>query len=146
MGLSQGMSAELAADGIVVSTVAPGLMRTGSPRLATFKGDNEKEYAWFTVSDSLPLLSVSSGRAARRIVRAIELGEPYVVIGAPAKLAAALSGVAPGLVSRAMSFANALLPNGTDQRSRRGFESESKLTRSALTTLTKRAAAANNEC
>jgi hypothetical protein len=45
-----------------------------------------------------------------------------------------------------MSFANALLPNGTDQRSRRGFESESKLTRSALTTLTKRAAAANNEC
>jgi short-subunit dehydrogenase len=146
MGLSQGMGAELAADGIVVSTVAPGLMRTGSPRLASFKGDNEKEYAWFTLSDSLPFMSVSSRRAARRIVRSIELGEPYVVIGAPAKLAVALSGLAPGLVSRALSFANVLLPSGANQRSRRGFESESKLTRSAVTTLTKRAAAANNEC
>ena len=145
MGLSQGMSAELASEGIVVSTVAPGLMRTGSPRLATFKGNHEKEYAWFKISDSLPLLSVSSQRAARRIVRAIELGEPHVIIGAPAKLAAALSGVAPRLVSRAMSFAHVLLPSGTDPEPRRGYESESKLTRSKLTTLTDRAAVANNE-
>jgi len=145
MGLSQGMSAELAADGIVVSTIAPGLMRTGSPRRATFKGDNEKEYAWFSISDSLPLLSVSSRRAARRIVRAIERGEPYVTIGAPARVAAALSGLTPRLVGRAASFANVLLPSGTDKRARRGFQSESRWTRSALTTLTRRAAAANNE-
>ena len=54
VGLSEGLHAELAKDGIVVTTVCPGLMRTGSPRNATFKGQNRAEYAWFAVSDSLP--------------------------------------------------------------------------------------------
>jgi NAD(P)-dependent dehydrogenase (short-subunit alcohol dehydrogenase family) len=40
IGLSEGMHAALAQDGIVVSTIAPGLMRTGSPRLASFKGEH----------------------------------------------------------------------------------------------------------
>ena len=64
------MRAELAQDGILVTTVCPGLMRTGSPRNATFKGDHEKEYAWFTVSDSLPGLSMSAERAGREIIDA----------------------------------------------------------------------------
>src|SRR5262249_21748751 len=56
VGLSEGLRAELAKDGILVTTVCPGLMRTGSPRNATFKGQNTAEYAWFSISDSLPLL------------------------------------------------------------------------------------------
>src|SRR5919201_401355 len=55
VGLSEGLRAELAKDGIVVTTVCPGLMRTGSPPNAYFKGQNEKEYAWFAISDALPL-------------------------------------------------------------------------------------------
>ncbi|HKU38642.1 MAG TPA: SDR family oxidoreductase [Polyangiales bacterium] len=145
MGLSQGMRAELSRDGILVSTIAPGLMRTGSPRNATFKGEHRKEYAWFTLSDSLPPLSLSSRRAARRIVRAIERGEPHVVLGLPAKLAMLASGFAPGLVNRAMTLANSLLPKGTAQRAHHGFDSESKLAPSILTVLTERAASLNNQ-
>ena len=145
MGLSLGMRAELARDGILVSTIAPGLMRTGSPRQALFKGDRPAEYAWFTISDSLPGLSMNASRAARRIIRALEHGEPHVVLGLPAKLAAFAVGVAPGLVTRALTLASVLLPRGSDPVARKGFESESKWAPSVLTTLTEQAANRNNE-
>jgi NAD(P)-dependent dehydrogenase (short-subunit alcohol dehydrogenase family) len=145
MGLSQGMRAELARDRIYVSTIAPGLMRTGSPRGALFKGQHRKEYAWFAISDSLPLLSVDATRAARRIVRAIERGEPHVVIGAPARLAMWASALAPNLVARLMTVANRLLPAGADPRAWRGFESESTAVPSPVTVLSERAATRNNE-
>ncbi|HKP56331.1 MAG TPA: SDR family NAD(P)-dependent oxidoreductase [Polyangiales bacterium] len=145
MGLSQGLRTELARENIFVSTIAPGLMRTGSPRRALFKGDHEKEYAWFKISDSLPFLSVSSERAAERIVKAIELGEPHVVIGLPAKAAALAAAVAPGTLSRVLTLANAIMPSGPDPDARQGFESESGVTRSAVTELTDRAAVRNNE-
>ncbi len=45
VGLSEGLRAELAKDGIVVTTVSPGLMRTGSPRKVFFKGQHRAEYA-----------------------------------------------------------------------------------------------------
>lgn len=148
-GLSQGMHAELARDNICVSTIVPGLMRTGSPRNATFKGKHEREYAWFAVADSLPILSMSASRAARRIVRAIEHGEAHVVLGLPARVAALAHGLFPGLVSRTMSVVNALLPNATGSPSEReprfGHESESALAPSLLTLPSERAAARNNE-
>ena len=40
VGLSEGLRAELAKDGVVVTTICPGLMRTGSPRNAMFKGQH----------------------------------------------------------------------------------------------------------
>jgi short-subunit dehydrogenase len=69
-GLSEALGAELAKEGIVVTTVYPGLMRTGSPRNADFKGQHRAEYAWFSISDSLPITSMSAERAARRIIEA----------------------------------------------------------------------------
>jgi NAD(P)-dependent dehydrogenase (short-subunit alcohol dehydrogenase family) len=145
VGLSQGMHAELGRDNICVTTVAPGLMRTGSPRQALFKGDREAEYTWFGLSDSLPVLSMPSARAARRIVRAIERGETQVVLGLPAKIAAIATGVAPGLVTRALTLVSALLPQGSDPVAKKGFESESRLVPSPLTALTELAATRNNE-
>jgi short-subunit dehydrogenase len=145
IGLSQGLRMELAREKIMVSTIAPGLMRTGSPGQASFKGDHQKEYAWFAISDALPLLSASSSRSARRIVRAIERGEPHLVIGAPAKLAALANGVLPSVVTRALTVVNAALPSGQDQRERKGFESESELVPSFVTGLNERAAERNNE-
>jgi hypothetical protein len=44
-------------------------MRTGSPRHAYFKGQNEKEYAWFSIADSTPGISMSSENAARQILK-----------------------------------------------------------------------------
>lgn len=58
-GYSRGLRSELMKDGIVVTTVFPGLMRTGSPRQAMFKGGNEAEHAWFSIAGSLPGLSIS---------------------------------------------------------------------------------------
>ena len=144
-GLSQGMHAALAPDGIRVTTVTPGLMRTGSPRNASFKGDHRREFAWFTLADSLPLLSVGSKRAARLVVRALERGDANLTIGLPAKIAALLQGVAPNLTSRLLELAAALLPKGDDQRALRGFESGSPLVPSVLTALNSRAEVRNNQ-
>lgn len=145
VGLSQGMRAELARDRILVTTVAPGLMRTGSPRQAQLKGAHEKEYAWFAVSDSLPGISMSAERAAHQIVRAIERGQPNLILGLPAKLAALANGIAPNLVTRALTLANSLLPRGSDPQAKKGFESESAWVPSPLTALTQRAELRNNE-
>src|SRR3712207_9300343 len=41
-GLSDGLRADLSKDNIAVTTVIPGLMRTGSPRNATFKRSEER--------------------------------------------------------------------------------------------------------
>src|ERR687893_134487 len=62
VGLSEGLRAELLKDGVVVTTVCPGLMRTGSPRNALFKGRHRAEYAWFAISDSLPITSMMAER------------------------------------------------------------------------------------
>ncbi|HTL17874.1 MAG TPA: SDR family oxidoreductase, partial [Patescibacteria group bacterium] len=45
-GLSEGLRTELRTENIFVTTVCPGLMRTGSPRNARFKGKHKLEYAW----------------------------------------------------------------------------------------------------
>jgi NAD(P)-dependent dehydrogenase (short-subunit alcohol dehydrogenase family) len=146
-GLSQGLRAELLKDGILVTTVCPGLMRTGSPRNAIFKGKHRAEYAWFSIGDALPLTSISAERAARRILMACKRGEAEVVVTSQAKLAAKLAGVLPGLVANVMGFVNMLLPgpDGIGTARVRGEDSESALSPSLLTILSDRAAVRNNE-
>lgn len=147
VGLSEGLRAELAKDGIVVTTVCPGLMRTGSARNALFKGKHRAEYAWFTISDSLPGTSMSADRAARQIVRAFCRGDAEVVLSLPAIAAQKAHGLAPGLVSTVLGWVNRLLPGpgGIGTESARGHQSESRWTRSPLTVLSARAAQRNNE-
>ena len=55
VGLSEGLRAELARDRIYVTTVSPGLMRTGSHLNALFKGQHKKEFALFSVANASPL-------------------------------------------------------------------------------------------
>lgn len=98
-GFSSVAHAELKQDGVIVTTVAPGLMRTGSHLNAEFKGQVEKEFAWFATSALSPLLSISSERAAASIVDAIEQGKSQVILSLPARLLALAHGVAPGLVT-----------------------------------------------
>lgn len=64
VGLSDGLRAELARDGVKVTTVLPWLTRTGSTRNVTVKGQHEGEFAWFAVSDSLPLLTMRGESAS----------------------------------------------------------------------------------
>src|SRR5205823_8698015 len=97
VGFSESAAAELRKDNIYVTTVCPGLMRTGSPRNALFKGRHEQEYAWFTLSDSLPGLSQSAERAAARIVRACRYGEPELTTSLPAAMGARFHALFPWL-------------------------------------------------
>ena len=64
VGYSDAVRAEVAKDGIRVTTVCPGLMRTGSAVNALVKGRHEAEFAWFAALSSLPLVSIDARRAA----------------------------------------------------------------------------------
>jgi len=147
VGLSEGLRAELAKDGILVTTVCPGLMRTGSPRNALFKSQHQAEYAWFSISDAVPLLSMDAERAARQIVAACKRGDAEIVLSLPAQLAVTFHGLFPELSMDFLSAINRLLPGpggiGTSQA--RGRESSSFLSPSWLTTLGDRAAERNNQ-
>jgi NAD(P)-dependent dehydrogenase (short-subunit alcohol dehydrogenase family) len=146
-GVSEGVATEFAADGIDVTTVYPGLMRTGSPRHALFKGKHRAEYAWFTIADSLPGLSVDADRAARQIVDACRDGDPHVIVGMPARLATLAHAIVPGLTIDLLRLAHRLLPaaGGIGQVRARGRESQSALAPSPLTMLTERAARRYNQ-
>lgn len=147
VGLSEGLRAELAKDGILVTTVSPGLMRTGSPRNAIFKGRHKAEYTWFTISDSIPGLSMSADRAATQIIEACRQGTSAVTLSLPAKAAHLFHGLFPGLTSDIMAVVNRVLPKsgGIGKRAAPGYQSQSRLAPSLLTTLTEQAARRNNE-
>ena len=147
VGLSEGLRAELSRDGILVTTVCPGLMRTGSPRNADFKGQHEAEYAWFSISDALPILSIDAERAARQIVRACARGDAEIILSAPAKIAARVHALAPGLVADVLGVVNRLLPapGGIGRAAAKGHESESAAAPSWATRLGDAAAVRHNE-
>lgn len=113
VGMSAAMRAELAGDGVLVTTVCPGLMRTGSPLRAWFKGDHQAEYAWFSILEGLPLSSMSADHAARAIVDACVHGDAEVVLTLPARLGAALYGLAPNLLDGVLALAARALPAST---------------------------------
>jgi NAD(P)-dependent dehydrogenase (short-subunit alcohol dehydrogenase family) len=149
-GLSEGLRAELSKENIVVTTVCPGLMRTGSPRNATFKGRHRAEYAWFSISDALPATSIQAERAARQIVTACRRGDAELIITTQALLAVKFRALFPEMTADLLSLTNLLLPasQGEDSigaRRAKGKESESDLSPSWLTTLSDRAAERNNE-
>jgi short-subunit dehydrogenase len=147
-GLSDALRAELNQYGIRVTTVYPGLMRTGSARNAQMKGHHEAEYAWFSIADATPGLSTSAERAAEHIVDACRHGDPELVITLPAQVAILANALAPSTFAAAMMTAVRLLPgpNGLDgDRPKRGYESESRWAPSVATSLSDRAALNNNE-
>jgi len=147
-GLSQAATAELRKDNIFVTTVYPNLIRTGSPRNALFKGRNTEEYTWFALGDSLPLLSQSAERAADRIIRTCRHGGPELVTGLPAALAVRFHALMPWLSLEMAALADRFIlpePGGIGALRARGHQSETPITQSSLTALTRRAERKNNE-
>jgi NAD(P)-dependent dehydrogenase (short-subunit alcohol dehydrogenase family) len=149
VGFSEGLAAEVAGQGIRVTTIVPGLMRTGSYLQARFKGRREAEATWFSLGASLPGISISARRAARRIVLALERGETFVTLGLPAKLLRVLHAALPGATVRIMSLINRTLPRADgalDQVTPTpGWLHQKGLATRALTALGRSAARANNE-
>ncbi|MFF7590431.1 SDR family NAD(P)-dependent oxidoreductase [Kitasatospora purpeofusca] len=114
-GFSQGLRAELAGTGISVTTVLPGLMRTGSHTAARFHGRPGAEYRWFAAAAGLPLLSMDAERAARAIVRAAERRRPELVLTPAAKLGVRVQGLAPATTARLLARVARIMPGAGDQ-------------------------------
>jgi NAD(P)-dependent dehydrogenase (short-subunit alcohol dehydrogenase family) len=110
VGLSGALGAELVGSGIAVTTVCPGLMRTGSFVHALLRGDREAEASWFGVASSLPLLTIDARRAARRIVAGCRRGDSFVGFNWNAALAMRGAGLAPGWTQALLRVAARLLP------------------------------------
>ncbi|GAA4382846.1 SDR family oxidoreductase [Hymenobacter koreensis] len=148
VGLSEGFRAEMLRYGVPITTICPGLMRTGSARQAIVKGQHQKEFSWFMIADSLPGLTMSAEYAARQIWNACRRGDAELILGLPAKLLSLAHGLAPGTTVNALSWLNRALPDhGGDYGNvrQRGYQSESDVTRSWLTALTRKAEKQNNE-
>ncbi len=148
-GFSQSVRPELAQENILITTVCPGLMRTGSVFNAWFKGQHRQEFMWFAIAGSMPFVTIDGEHAAAKIVDAARHGDAELVITWPAKLAAAAAGVTPRLTATAAGIANHFLPGPTDdtegEHSHSGWQSSSDWAPSTLTRLSERAAARNNE-
>jgi NAD(P)-dependent dehydrogenase (short-subunit alcohol dehydrogenase family) len=127
VGLSNAMHVELTKENIFVTTVCPGLMRTGSHVNAYFKGQNEKEYA--------------------QIVRATQRGDAELIISIQAKTAAKMNALFPELTADILSLVNRFLPEngGIGEEKVRGKDSESWLAPSILTALADKEILENNE-
>jgi short-subunit dehydrogenase len=146
VGLSEGMHSELKKHNIHVTTVVPNLMRTGSPRNITVKGQHEAEYAWFKVSGSSPLLSQSAELAAGNIIKALEYQEPETILSLSGKLATVVKAVAPGWVSLILTAADRLLPADIGNlEAKKGYEVESSLSQGKIAQRSDLAAVKNNE-
>lgn len=86
----EALRTEAGRDGILVTTVVPGLMRTGSTRNALVGGDREAELRWFTALASLPPWCRWTRAPRRGGLRA--------------------HGLAPGLTQRALALFDRPLP------------------------------------
>ena len=114
VGWSQGLRAELAAQGVRVNTITPGVLRTGSHIQARYTGNKRAEYGWFAGAASFPLTAVSARAAAKKVVRALTRNSAETAIGLQAVVAARLSNLAPEATAAFLAAANKLLPDGSE--------------------------------
>jgi short-subunit dehydrogenase len=146
-GFSEGMRTELAKDGIAVTTVCPGFIRTGVIDHAMFKGQHRKEFTWFSIADSLPLISTSAEKVARETIAGFRRGDAEVIVPLWTWFSARLYALFPGLSATAIGWFNRLLPGTGGIGTERAFgkDSHSSLSPSLLTFLSDKAARQNNE-
>ncbi|OLV16275.1 SDR family NAD(P)-dependent oxidoreductase [Deinococcus marmoris] len=129
-GIGQALRAELAGEGIGVTTVCPTVMRTGSPRQAEVKGQARKEYALFATVDNFPLISLDAREAARRMVDALVRGDAEAMVGGSAALLRYAQALAPQLTADLLALGTRLLPAPTQSdEAVLGKEAETPLTR-----------------
>lgn len=155
VGFGRGLRSELAGTGISVTTVAPGLMRTGSHLRAQFRGDVRREYGWFSVAATLPGLSMDARRAARRIVAGVLSGRPVLLLTPLAWLAPRVDALLPRLGATVLTATARMLPTWPAEGRRparmegrqveRMLSSRPRRWLRRLTILGRRAAARNNE-
>lgn len=117
LGFSEGLHAELAAEGIDVTTIVPGLMRTGSHLHAAMKGQRQQEYMLFGLLATLPFTATRTAHAARRIVSATKLGAAEIIITPQAQLISWLHGLFPATTTRLFGLVDRTLPQADERAS-----------------------------
>jgi NAD(P)-dependent dehydrogenase (short-subunit alcohol dehydrogenase family) len=118
VGFSEGLHAELRHKRIRVTTVCPGLMRTGGETHANYTGQIKKERRWFNLAAKTPVFAASVRYAANKIYNAVAAGRAEITITPQAWLAARVAGIAPSTTQYLASLANQFLlpaPSPTNQ-------------------------------
>jgi len=111
VGFSEGLGMEVRSKGIRITTICPGLMRTGSHRNALFTGDASREYQWFSLAANLPGASASARHAARKIANGIAAGCAEITITPQALIAARFGNLSPEAKRIAMMAMHMALPD-----------------------------------
>src|SRR5690606_18894108 len=106
VGFSEGLRAELTGTGVSVTTVVPGLMRTGSHLNALFGGRASQEATWFSLGATLPGVAIDAEHAARSVVRASIRRRPMAVLGLPARVVMWMNGLFPSVTARILGLAD----------------------------------------
>lgn len=125
-GFADVLGIEVAQENILVTTVHPGLMRTGSHVQAVFKGDQEKEFAWFASAGLTPGLSMDADRAAQKILECLKRGDAEALISAPAKLGHFVHSLFPELFRSTMALVARFLPHTQSKQHKTGAASSGK--------------------
>jgi len=121
VGLSETLHAELKKDNISVTTVTPGLMRTGSHRNVVVRGQRRNEARWFGLASATSASSMSADRAARQILAAVRDRRARVTPGIQARVGELANTLAPELVAAVMAMVTStVLPGPTAADGDRG--------------------------
>src|SRR6266705_200046 len=146
-GLSDAVRAELARDNIHVTTVAPGMMRTGSHVNAKFKGRHDREFAWFAAFAGAPLFSMNADRAARKILAACRRGQPSLILTFAARAALLGNALFPNITGYMMKLVNRVLPKsaGADGNEARPGSATRRIIPNFVTHLADEETKRNNE-
>ena len=110
VGFSEGTTSELRQHNIFVTTVIPGLMRTGSYVNALFQEDNKLMYKLFSAISTAPGITISAKKAAEGTIDAIKRKNALVVLGLPAKVLIELHHFFPQVTTQIMKMTSAMLP------------------------------------
>jgi hypothetical protein len=114
---------------------------------AWFKGQHRKEYTWFSIGSSLPLLTCTAESAARQILTATMQRKSNLTFPWTTRLATLAHQVAPATSTHILRAINKFLPQpgGIGVFRAKGHRSHSAWSPSMLTLLGDRAAQRNNE-
>jgi len=108
-GWSETLSAELAQDGVLVSTIAPPPLRNGAPLHVRFKGEQEAEFRWFTRALTSKIVASSAERTARVVVDALVHGDSERSVSVLTWILTRAHGTFPRLTTRVLRATDRLL-------------------------------------
>ncbi|RYX83769.1 SDR family oxidoreductase [bacterium] len=147
VGLSDALRHEVAKDGVLVTTVCPGIIRTGSHVQAKFKGHQKSEYKMFKLGAISPL-AVDPTVASKLIVDAMRYGDPYLTFPAVIGWASLLYRVFPNLAALVLGILVRFMPPPTDEsgdETLSGIQLESGEGNVPFAAVADKAVTANNE-